>query len=87
MNNYLPIDGRPDSRAAIYIKKDSAPDVLFNVACERQYAAKGLLLAIGNCEIVEGEAKGISDIARAIAILVGDAEALYEAAFQARKGK
>ena len=85
MTKFLALDGRPEVRAAIYIKSSAPSDVLYNAAFERQYAARGLLEAIGSCEIVEGEAKGISSIARAIAILVGDAESLYEAAFNSTK--
>ncbi|MDN5674313.1 MAG: hypothetical protein L0G86_03460 [Pseudomonas sp.] len=87
MDKFIALDGRPDGRAALYIKANASYDVLYNAATERQYAARGLLEAIGNCEIVEGDAKGISGLARAIAILVGDAESLYEAAFYATKAK
>lgn len=87
MDKFIALDGRPDSRAALYIKTNATCDALYNAANERQYAARGLLDAIGACEIVEGEAKGISNIARAIAILVGDAESLYEAAFNATRSK
>lgn len=87
MDKFIALDGRSDTRAALYIKTGAPPDVLYSAAAERQYAARGLLDAIGACEIVEGEAKGISNIARAIAILVGDAESLYEAAFNATRPK
>ncbi|WP_157969650.1 hypothetical protein [Pseudomonas huaxiensis] len=87
MDKFIALDGRSEVRAALYIKTGVPPDVLYNAAAERQYAARGLLDAIGACEIVEGEAKGISNIARAIAILVSDAESLYEAAFNATRPK
>lgn len=87
MTKFLALDGRSEDRAAIYIKTSASADVLYNAASERQYAARGLLEAIGSCEIVEGEAKGISNIARAIKILVSDAESLYEAAFRAGQVK
>lgn len=85
MTKFLAMDGRAEDRAAIYIKASATADVLFNAASERQYAARGLLEAIGSCEIVEGEAKGISGIARAVSILISDAESLYEAAFKSTK--
>lgn len=80
MAKFLALGSKADERAAIYLRSDAPADVLFQAASERQYAVRDLLEAISRCEINEGEAKGISGLARAAALLVGDAESLYEAA-------
>lgn len=80
MAKYIAMGSKTDARAAIFLRADASAEVLFEAASERQYAVRDLLEAISRCEINEGEARGISGLARAAALLVGDAESLYEAA-------
>jgi len=83
MAKYLSMDSKSESRAVIFLRSDAPATALFEGASERQLAALDLLQAIGRCEIGEGEASGMSGLARAAALLIHDASLLYEAAHRA----
>lgn len=80
MGKFVAMDSKPEARSVIFLRADAPAAVLFDAASERQLAVLDLLQAISRCEICEGEAKGISGLARAAALLVSDASSLYEAA-------
>ncbi|MCE1004211.1 hypothetical protein [Pseudomonas sp. NMI1173_11] len=80
MAKYLSMDSKSDSQSVIFLRSDAPAAALFEGAYERQLAALELLQAIGRCEIGEGDANGMSGLARAAALLVHDASTLYEAA-------
>jgi len=83
MAKYLSMDSKSDERSVIFLRSDASASALFEGASERQIAVLDLLQTLGRCEIGEGDANGISGLARAAALLVHDAACLYEAAYRA----